>query len=90
MYYCRQDTINEIEDSYHLYGHQESYGNSDKNFSALAGAEIVHYKTLDEYRIWNHAKAIDIHDFEKGGRMRGNMQYKEDLWDIQINPINIV
>lgn len=90
LYYCRQDTINEIEDSYHLYGHQESYGNSDKNFSALAGAEIVHYKTLDEYRIWNHAKAIDIHDFEKGGRMRGNMQYKEDLWDIQINPINIV
>ena len=90
LYYCRQDTINEIEDYYHLYGHKETYGRSDKNFSALAGAEIVRYPNLGEYRIWNHAKAVDIHDFKKGGRMRGNMQYKEDKWDIQINPINLV
>lgn len=90
LYYNRQDTINEIEDYYHLYGHKESYGKSDKNFSALAGAEIVRYPNLGEYRIWNHAKAVDIHDFENGGRMRGNMQYKEDKWDVQINPINLV
>ena len=91
LYYSRQDTINEIEDSYHLYGH-DSNGNplSTKNFSALAGAEIVRYPNLDEYRIWNHAKAVDIHDFQKGGRMRGNMQYKEDKWDVQINPLNLV
>jgi hypothetical protein len=48
----------------------------------LAGAEIVRYENLKEYRIWNHCKAVDIHDFENGGRMRGNMQYKEDKWDI--------
>lgn len=91
LYYSRQDTINEIEDSYHLYGH-DSQGNplSTKNFSALSGAEIVRYPNLDEYRIWNHAKAVDIHDFQKGGRMRGNMQYKEDKWDVQINPLNLV
>ena len=91
LYYSRQDTINEIEDFYHLYGH-DSQGNplSTKNFSALAGAEIVRYPNLDEYRIWNHAKAVDIHDFQKGGRMRGNMQYKEDKWDVQINPLNLV
>lgn len=90
LYYAREDTINEIEDYYHLYGHKEVYGKSDKNFSSLSGAEIVRYQNLGEYRIWNHAKAIDIHDFQKGGRMRGNMQYKEDKWDIQINPINLV
>lgn len=90
LYYRREDTINEIEDYYHLYGHKETYNKSDKNFSALSGAEIVRYPNLGEYRIWNHAKAVDIHDFQKGGRMRGNMQYKEDKWDIQINPINLV
>lgn len=84
LYYQRQDTINEIEDSYHLKNDGEN-----KDFSALAGGEIVHYKTLDEYRIWNHAKAVDITDPEKG-RLRGNMHYKEDEWYVQINPLNIV
>lgn len=84
LYYQRQDTINEIEDSYHLKNDGEN-----KDFSALSGGEIVHYKTLDEYRIWNHAKAVDITDPEKG-RLRGNMHYKEDEWYVQINPLNIV
>ena len=81
LYYSRQDTINEIEDSYHLKDDVPT-----KDFSALAGGEIVHYKTLDEYRIWNHAKAVDM---QTKGRLRGNMQYNEDQWLIQINPINI-
>lgn len=80
LYYSRQDTINDIEDYYHLKDDV-----STKDFSALAGGEIVKYD--DEYRIWNHAKAVDI---KENGRMRGNMQYKEDRWDIQINPLNIV
>lgn len=88
LYYCRQDTINDIEDYYHLY--KDEYSIAKKNFSALAGAEIVRYKNLNEYRICNHAKAVNINNQEKGGRMRGNMQYKEDIWNVQINPINIV
>ena len=87
LYYARQDRINDIEDYYHLHGHNENYGKSDRNFSALAGAEIVRYENLDEYRIWNHAKAVDIEQF---GILRGNMRYKEDIWDVQINPINFV
>ena len=82
LYYSRQDTINEIEDSYHLKDDVPT-----KDFSALAGGEIVHYKTLDEYRIWNHAKAVDM---QTKGRLRGNMQYNEDQWLVQINPINII
>lgn len=82
LYYSRQNTINEIEDSYHLKDNV-----STKDFSALAGAEIVRYSNSGEYRIWNHAKAIDLN---QGGRMRGNMHYKEDKWNVQINPLNIV
>lgn len=87
LYYRRQDTINEIEDFYHLYGHKDQYGKGDKNFSALAGAEIVRYENLDEYRVWNHAKAVDI---KEHGLLRGNMYYKEDKWYTQINPLNLV
>ena len=82
LYYSRQDAINDIEDHYHTKDDINT-----KDFSALAGGEIVHYKTLDEYRIWNHAKAVDM---QKRGRLRGNMQYNEDKWLIQINPINVV
>ena len=82
LYYSRQDTINEIEDAYHLKD-----GSPTKDFSALAGGEIMRYETLDEYRIWNHAKAMDM---QKYGRIRGNMQYNEDQWLIQINPINVL
>lgn len=82
LYYSRQDKVNEIEDYYHLKD-----GAPTKDFSALSGSEIVYYNNLDEYRLWEHSKAVDI---SKYGRLRGNMQYKEDLWDIQINPINIV
>lgn len=82
LYYSRQDTINEIEDSYHLKDNV-----STKDFSALSGAEVVRYNNSGEYRIWNHAKAIDLN---YGGRIRGNMHYKEDKWNVQINPINIV
>ena len=60
---------------------------STKDFSALSGAEVVRYNNSGEYRIWNHAKAVDLN---YGGRIRGNMHYKEDKWNVQINPINIV
>ena len=82
LYYSRQDSVNNIEDSYHLKDDVPT-----KDFSALAGGEIVHYKTLDEYRIWNHAKAVDM---KSKGRLRGNMQYQEDKWKVQINPINVI
>lgn len=81
LYYCRQDTINEIEDFYHLHN------SNSKDFSALAGAEIVRYENQDEYRIWNHSKAVDV---KEHGLLRGNMYYKEDKWYAQINPINLI
>ena len=85
LYYCRRNDFNNIEDYYHL----KDGTSQSKDFSALSGAEIVRYDNLQEYRIWNHAKAINIADDTKG-RIRGNMQYKEDKWYVQINPINLV
>lgn len=82
LYYSRQDTINEVEDSYHLKDNVQT-----KDYSALSGGEIVKYENLDEYRICNHAKAVDMNDY---GRLRSNMQYNEDQWLVQINPINVV
>ena len=82
LYYNRRKSVNDIEDYYHLKD-----GNNSKDFSAMAGAEIVKCDPINEYHIWNHAKAVDLQD---RGRLRGNMHYKEDKWDIQINPINVV
>ena len=82
LYYSRQDTINEVEDSYHLKKDKESL----RDFANMSGGEVMYYETLDEYRIWNHAKAVDLNT---EGRLRGNMQYNEDKWLVQINPINI-
>lgn len=81
LYYARQDSINEVEDTYHLKD-----GAPTKDFAALSGGEIVYYKNLNEYRVWSHAKAVDMNF----GRLRGNMQYNEDQWLVQINPINII
>lgn len=83
LYYQRRDSINEIEDYY------AGTTAPSKDYSALSGGEIIRYDTLNEYHIWNHAKAVDVADPTKG-RIRGNMQYKEDKWHVQINPLNIV
>lgn len=83
LYYARQKGYNEVEDYYHLKDGTEQ----SKDFSNLTGSEIVRYKNLDEYRIWTHAKAVDV---KKHGLLRGNMQYKEDKWYVQLNPINLV
>ena len=54
------------------------------DYKNLSGTEVVYYKKLNEFRLWNHCGAYNI---TKYGRLRGNMQYLEDKWNIQINPI---
>jgi len=75
LYYQRRDSINEIEDYY------AGTTAPSKDYSALSGGEVIRYDTLNEYHIWNHAKAVDVSDPTKG-RIRGNMQYKEDKWHV--------
>ena len=90
-YYTRQDTINDVEDYYINITYPQGY-----DYRHLSGAEIVYYPNRQEYRIWNHSKAVDIDNdlsrvTEKDsgcrGLIAGNMTYLEDKWKITINPI---
>ena len=96
LYYSRQDKANTIEDYYRLHEDWSSNNTLDayygintpnKDFVNLSGTEVVYDELLNEFRLWIHAKAYDI---AERGRIRGNMHYLEDLWDIQINPIVFV
>lgn len=83
LYYARVDTFNEIEDYY------KGKTAPNKDYVNLSGSEIVYNEKLDEFRVWTHAKATDIKD-PRIGRLRGNMNYQGDVWNIQINPIIFV
>lgn len=83
LYYARVDTFNEIEDYY------KGKTAPNKDYANLSGSEIVYNEKLDEFRVWTHAKAADIKD-PRIGRLRGNMNYQGDVWNIQINPIIFV
>lgn len=85
-YYYRKDGINEIEDYYHSINLT-----SDRySYKHLSGAEIVYYPNRQEYRIWQHAPAVNLDDLSQDtGRsiISANCQYLEDRWKITINPI---
>lgn len=84
-YYSRQDTLNEIYDSY-VRAMDPCIA---KNYSQLSGGEIKYDPLLNQFSIINHVKAIDIKD-PLQGRLRGNVQYQNDRWNVQINPLNFV
>ena len=86
MYYYKKDIKNQIYDSYQKINSTSK--NTDYNYDALSGTEVIYYPELDEFRFCNHVKGIDVKDF--GSNLRGNMTYLEDIWKIQINPINLV
>lgn len=90
VYYARQDKINEVEDSY-----VNATAPTGSDYRHLSGAEIVYYPLRQEYRVWNHAMAVDLDDqvdttnsaFGGRGLIASNMRYQEDRWRIQINPL---
>lgn len=84
-YFTRQDTINDIEDYYIHVTYPKGY-----DYRHLSGAEIVYYKTRQEFRIWNHAMAVDLKDLSQDDArsiIAGNCEYLEDRWKVTINPI---
>ena len=92
-YYDRADYNNIVYDSY-----QEAFSQGSSDYRHISGTEIVYYKNRGEFRIWEHTPAVDIDDQEDtndstfGGRglIASNMQYREDKWLVQINPITIL
>ena len=88
-YYSRWDTINEVYDSYKRFSLQEG---SEFSYDHLAGAEIVYYPTRNEFRVWNHAEAVDMDSLSQDlatSVIKANCRYLEDKWLVSINPIVI-
>ena len=86
-YYSRWNTINSIYDSYKRFSLPEGSG---FNYDHLAGAEIVYYPTRNEFRVWNHAEAIDVDSLSQElatSVIKANCRYLEDKWLVSINPI---
>ena len=84
-YYARQDRVNSVEDYYVGATTETKY-----DYRHLSGAEIVYYKNRNEYRIWQHAQAVDVNSLSQEDArsiIAGNCQYLEDRWKITINPI---
>lgn len=81
LYYNRLDSVNEIEDYYHIMTSP-----SDRDYSRLSGSEIVRYEDLNQYNISTHIKNLPI---PTHGVLKGNSYYQEDEWYIQIPSINI-
>lgn len=81
--YVRQDTFNEVEDYYKKVVAIPTYA----DYPNLTGGEIQWDPTLDQFSICNHVKCRDIKEV---GRVRGNIQYVNDKWTIQISPLNVI
>ncbi|MGV8961766.1 MAG: hypothetical protein ACOH2V_00025 [Candidatus Saccharimonadaceae bacterium] len=54
------------------------------NMSVLRDLTLREHNKTKERLVNSYQKGADIRDF---GRIKGNMQYLEDSWDIQIQPI---
>lgn len=89
-YYSRWDTINNIYDSYKRFSAPMGF-----DYDHLSGAEVVYYPTRNEFRIWNHVKAVDADSkvLDRNGMLietsilKANCRYLEDKWLVSINPI---
>ena len=78
-YYERIDTYDYLYDSY-----QQRISDYSKDYENLNGTEIFYNDSMNEFEVLSHSKGNDVN---KVGRLRGNMQYKEDLWNVEIRPI---
>lgn len=81
--YMRQDTFNEVEDFYKRIIASLPYS----DYPNITGGEILWDQTLDQFSICNHVKCRDIKEV---GRSRGNIQYVNDKWNIQISPLIVL
>ena len=82
LYYERIDTYNDI---YHIYrGMLDGNPDTGYDFKNLSGSEILWDKRLNQFNIVTHIKNSPINLY---GRLRGNSNYKEGKWFVQIPSI---
>ena len=90
LFYSRVNVTNSIEDYY-----QSLSVPVGKDYSSLSGSEIIYDKDLSQFKVDTHLKICPIdkwyqtsdNQYHKYGRLRGNAEYLEDQWYIQIPPI---
>lgn len=80
LYYSRKKELDKVEDLY------EQMKNNLRKYENLSGSEIVYDDILNEFRIAIHKGAYDISN-PVYGRLRGNMDYLEDKWIVEIPSI---
>jgi hypothetical protein len=83
LIYARQDSFNEVEDYYRQIVATKNYS----DYPNITGCELYWEPSLNQFSLCNHVKGRDVKEV---GRTRGNMQYSNDKWYIQITPINII
>lgn len=79
LYYKRVDTYDEIYDTYSQMDGENKY-----DFKNLSGSEIVWNRDLNQFNIATHIKNSPINIY---GISRGNSQYKDGKWFVQIPSI---
>lgn len=84
LIYYKQDTFNEIE---HYYKKANAYLSQGMCYTNATGTELVWDKQLNEFRICNHVQARNIKNY---GRAKGNLEYVNDRWNVQISPISLL
>lgn len=80
MYYYRKDRPNIIYDDY------VQYTSTNHDYDHLSGTELIRDIKENSYKLCNHVKAVDV----RNNLLRGNMKYEEDIWKVQITPMNYV
>ena len=68
-----------------IYLTPEQQGRGDAHSDNTVQCCLVYDKQLNEFRV--HTEQLG-NDVRKYGRLRGNMQYLEDLWRVEIRPIS--
>ena len=73
------------EPNIYLTPEQQNYDPSNAHSDNTVDCCLVYDKQLNEFRV--HTEQLG-NDIKKYGRLRGNMQYLEDLWRIEIRPVS--
>ena len=73
------------QDYWHILPH-EALGHDDKYSYNCSESCLVEDDQLNEVRLRTESLGNDM---RKHGRIRGNMQYLEDLWNVEIRPVQI-
>lgn len=77
----------EFTDDFPAYSDQGLIGGKIKDtYELLLPAKQTIYEKTKEYRILSFQPAQDI---QRVGQRKGNIRYKEDMWEVQIQPLRV-